>query len=223
MENEITSDIVQSRFPSTDIEISPDGENTFDTQEVDRISTLAKVANLEEVGSNKDTSQSVPHYLPCFDEFFDCTEDSLPLYDLSMDSIYFDSHEGSSLDMNMSQDQDSYDTNDNKDDVINDPFPCSTNTTFHQVYYDILSFLFLTFTFTQILGFVVDMSPTWGYYATLLTSTCNLYHSDKETVYTYSLCYLSIFWETLLLFLDPPNNRCITRQVHRKIYQYKKG
>ena len=223
VENEITSDIVQSRFPSTDIEISPDGENTFDTQEVDRISTLAKDANSEETGSNKDTSQSVPHYLPCFDEFFDCTEDSLPLYDLSMDSIYFDSHEGSSLDMNMSQDQDSYDTNDNKDDVIIDPFPCSTNTTFHQVYYDILSFLFLTFTFTQILGFVVDMSPTWGYYATLLTSTCNLYHSDKETVYTYSLCYLSIFWDTLLLFFDPPNDHCITRQVHRKIYQYKKG
>ena len=125
--------------------------------------------------------------------------------------------------MNMSQDQDSSDTNDNKDDVINDPFPYSTNTTFHQVYYDILSFLFLTFTFTQILGFVVDMSPTWGYYATLLTSTCNLYHSDKETAYTYSLCYLSIFWDTLLLFFDPPNDHCITHQVHRKIYQYKKG
>ena len=103
VENEITSDIVQSRFPSTDIEISPDGENTFDTQEVDRISTLTKDANSEEAGSNNNTSQSVPHYLPCFDEFFDCTEDSLPLYDLSMDSIYFDSHEGSSLDMDMSQ------------------------------------------------------------------------------------------------------------------------
>ena len=64
-------------------------------------------------------------------EFFDCTEDSLPLYDLSMDSIYFDSHEGYSLDMDMSQDQDPYDTNDNKDDVIIDPFPCITNATLH--------------------------------------------------------------------------------------------
>ena len=32
MENEITSDIIQSRFPSTDIEVSPDGGNKFDTQ-----------------------------------------------------------------------------------------------------------------------------------------------------------------------------------------------
>ena len=140
-----------------------------------------------------------------------------------MDSIYFDSHEDSSLDMNMFQDQDSFITNDNKDDTIIDPFPCSTNATLHQVYYDILLFLFLTYTYTQLLSFLVGVSPTWSYYTSLLTATCNLYHSDKETIYTYSLCYLSIFWDTLLLFPDPTSNHCTTHQVHRKIYQYKKG
>ena len=223
VENETTSDIIQSRFSSTDIEFPPDEGNTFDTQGVDHISTLVKDANSEEAGSNKDTSQSVPHYLPCFDGFFDCTEDSLPLHDLPMNSIYFDSHERSSLDMNMSQDQESSNINDNKDEKIIDPFPCSTNVTFHQVYYDILSFIFLTFTYTQLLSFLVDISPNWGYYASLFTATFNLYHSDKETIYTFSFCYLSIFWETLFLFLDPPSNHCITCQVHSKIFQFKKG
>ena len=91
--------------------------------------------------------------------------------------------------MNMSQDQDSYDTNDNKDDVIIDTFPCSTNATLHQVYYDILSFLFLTFTYTQLLSFLVDVSPTWGYYASLLNATCNLIILIKK-LFTHTLCVI---------------------------------
>ena len=132
---------------------------------------MVKDKNPEEASRNEDISESVPHCLPYFDESFDCVGDSLPLHDPSMDSIFFDCHKVTSKDMNMCQDQDSSVANDKKDDTSIDHIHCSTNLTLYKVYFDILSFLILAFIHTQLLSFLVDVSPTWGYHASLLTTT----------------------------------------------------
>ena len=120
-------------------------------------------------------------------EIFYYTKYSLPFHDPSIESIYFECHEGILLYMNMCQDQDFSVINDDEYKIIIDPFPYSTNVTLYKVYYNILSLLFLPFTYTQLLSLLVDVSPTWGYCASLLITTCNLYYPGKETIYVYSL------------------------------------
>ena len=55
MENETTSNIVRSRFPSTDIELFPSGGNTIYNQGVDQGITLVNGANSEGVSNNNNS------------------------------------------------------------------------------------------------------------------------------------------------------------------------